>query len=183
MGQKYAAYDAQGAITAFYDSADSPPPSGINAIEITDAQWQACISTAGYAVANGALVAPTTLTAAQLLADAQVAQIAALSADCSSSIMAGFSSGALGATHNYPSTLQDQTNQATVAASSSGGLLWCESGTTWALTAHTQAQAQQVVADFATYLNQCQAELVTITAQVNAATTVAAAQAIVWPAS
>jgi hypothetical protein len=39
MGQKYAAYSAQGAIIAFYDSVDSPVPSGVNTIEITDDDW------------------------------------------------------------------------------------------------------------------------------------------------
>lgn len=50
MGHKFAAYNAQGAITAYYDSVDSPVPSGVNAIEITDAQWQAAISTQGYPI-------------------------------------------------------------------------------------------------------------------------------------
>jgi hypothetical protein len=70
MGQKYAAYNAQGAITGFYDGAISPVPDGVNAIEITDAQWQTCLSNPGYTVADGALVAPTPPappTTAQLL--------------------------------------------------------------------------------------------------------------------
>ncbi|MBL4776776.1 MULTISPECIES: hypothetical protein [Ralstonia] len=68
MGHKFAAYNAQGAITAYYDSVDSPVPSGVNAIEITDAQWQAAISTQGYTVSNGSLVAPISPTAAQIAA-------------------------------------------------------------------------------------------------------------------
>ncbi|KWD09751.1 phage tail protein [Burkholderia ubonensis] len=43
MGQKYAAYDAQGNITAFYDSADSPAPSGANVVGISDDEWRALI--------------------------------------------------------------------------------------------------------------------------------------------
>ncbi|PAJ77731.1 phage tail assembly chaperone [Burkholderia ubonensis] len=40
MGQKYAAFDAQGNITAFYDSVDSPAPDGVaNVVEISAAQW------------------------------------------------------------------------------------------------------------------------------------------------
>jgi len=70
MGQKFAAYDAQGNITSFYDSEDSPVPAGVNAIGITDSQWQACLSTPGYKVVSGALVAPT---AAQLAAQAAAA--------------------------------------------------------------------------------------------------------------
>jgi hypothetical protein len=72
MGQKLAAVDSSGNITAFYDTTDSPAPSGSTTIELTDAQWQACISTPGYTVKNGALMAPTPLTAAQQLASAQV---------------------------------------------------------------------------------------------------------------
>jgi len=68
MGQKYAAYSAQGAITAYYDSVDSPLPTGLTAIEITDAQWQTCISQQGWTVANGALVAPVPATTAQIAA-------------------------------------------------------------------------------------------------------------------
>lgn len=59
MGQKFAAYDGRGNITAFYDSVDSPVPPGVNAIEISDAEWQACITVPGYTVSNGQLTAPT----------------------------------------------------------------------------------------------------------------------------
>jgi hypothetical protein len=179
MGQKYAAYNAQGAITGFYDSVDSPVPPGVNAIAITNAQWLAAIG-GGYTVVSGALVAPATPSAAQLLAQAQAAQIAALSATCQGAIVAGFSSSALGSAYAYPSTLQDQMNQNTVAGGSMGGSLWCEMGGAWAMKAHTQAQAQAVVANFAAWLNACQQQLVSLTAQVNGAATVAAAQAISW---
>lgn len=67
MGQKYAAYNAQGAITAFYDSVDSPAPEGVSVIEITDAQWQAAIG-GGYTVQGGALVEPTPPTTAEIKA-------------------------------------------------------------------------------------------------------------------
>lgn len=72
MGQKFAAYDAQGAITAYYDSIDSPAPEGIETIEITDEQWQTCIATQGWTIVSGALVAPTPPTAAQLAAQALI---------------------------------------------------------------------------------------------------------------
>jgi hypothetical protein len=58
MAQKFAAYDAQGVITAFYDSVDSPVPDGVTAIEITYTQWQTCLGNPGWTVANGVLVAP-----------------------------------------------------------------------------------------------------------------------------
>lgn len=71
MGQKLAAFDATGNITAFYDSVDSPAPEGAATIEITDDEWLACISTPGYTIAGGELVPPVVLSAAQQLADLQ----------------------------------------------------------------------------------------------------------------
>jgi nitrogen fixation protein len=68
MGQKYAAYNTSGAITGFYDSEDSPAPTGITMLAITDAQWQACIATPGYTVADDALTPPLPPTAAQIQA-------------------------------------------------------------------------------------------------------------------
>lgn len=76
MGQKYAAYNASGQITGFYDSVDSPVPSGVDAIKITEAQWQECLSAQGWTVVNDTLTAPPALTAAEILAQAQSAQIA-----------------------------------------------------------------------------------------------------------
>lgn len=82
MGQKYAAYNAQGTINAFYDSVDSPvPASTTDVLEITDEEWLTCISTPGWTVANGELVAPTPPTAAELLAAAQDAQWTAIKAE------------------------------------------------------------------------------------------------------
>ena len=79
MGKKFAAFNAQGNITAYYDDVDSPVPASVtNVIEITDAQWQACLSTPGYTVQNGILVAPTLPTTAQIAAQ-QAAQAVASS--------------------------------------------------------------------------------------------------------
>ncbi|MET3232057.1 UNVERIFIED_ORG: hypothetical protein ABIC54_004260 [Burkholderia sp. 1263] len=47
MGQKFAAYDAQGAITGFYDSVDSPVPDAVTAVEITAELWQELINGQG----------------------------------------------------------------------------------------------------------------------------------------
>ena len=74
MGQKYASYNTSGEISGFYDSVDSPVPSGVPAIGITQEQWQACLSQPGWTVQNGELVAPPAPTAAQILAQAQSAQ-------------------------------------------------------------------------------------------------------------
>jgi hypothetical protein len=39
MGQKLAAFDERGNITAFYDSAVSPAPQGVSVVEIDDTVW------------------------------------------------------------------------------------------------------------------------------------------------
>ncbi|OJA63819.1 phage tail protein [Burkholderia ubonensis] len=44
MNQKFAAFDAQGNITAFYDSVDSPAPSGVNVVDISDDEWRALVN-------------------------------------------------------------------------------------------------------------------------------------------
>lgn len=181
MGQKYAEYDSTGAIRAFYDSVDSPAPESVTSVvEISDAQWQLCLSNPGYTVVSGALVAPAAPTTSELLAAAQSAKTSALSVACQAAITAGFTSSALGSVYTYPSTLKDQANQNTAANGSGGGLLWCESGSTWALVAHTATQAQGVVTSFAAWLNSCQSQLVALISSVNAATTVAQVQAIAW---
>ncbi|MCA8198882.1 phage tail assembly chaperone [Burkholderia vietnamiensis] len=43
MGQKFAAFDTQGKITAFYDSVDSPPPAAAKVVEICDDEWRTAI--------------------------------------------------------------------------------------------------------------------------------------------
>lgn len=184
MGQKSAAYNDQGAIVGCYDDDICPVPSGINAIEITDEQFEAVKQSQygwqGWTVANGALVEPVEPTATDLLVQAQAVQNAVLQQGCATAIVSGFASKALGSVYQYPSTLTDQQNQSTVANSESGGMLWCSNGATWGLVTHTQAQAQEVVASFAAWLNACQQQLVTLTDQVKASATPDAVQAIVW---
>ena len=73
MGQKSASYNSSGAVVAYYDSVDSPPPSTATVIDITDSQWQSAISCQyPVSVVNGSLVIPTEPT----LAQAQAAQSA-----------------------------------------------------------------------------------------------------------
>lgn len=77
MGQKLAAFDAQGSIVAYYDTIDSPAPTTADTIEITDDQWRTCLATPGYTVQGGALVPPSPPTAAQLLAVSRAPLMAA----------------------------------------------------------------------------------------------------------
>ncbi|WP_261513125.1 DUF4376 domain-containing protein [Burkholderia multivorans] len=188
MGQKLAAYDAQGNITAFYDTVDSPAPADVSVIEITDAQWMTCHATPGYTVANGALVEPKPPSAAQQLASAQAVQIAVVNAACQAVIVAGFTSSALGDAHTYPSTDTDQRNLLSAATASQGQssswttALWCASGSllAWAFTSHTAAQVQQVSADFLAFRIAAQQKYADLATKINAATSVSDVQAITW---
>lgn len=115
------------------------------------------------------------------LSAVRTAQIATLSAACQAAITSGFTSTALGSSYTYPSAATDQANLVQVATNSAGGFLWCKSSAgVWAYVVHTQAQAQQVLAAFIAWRSAQQQELVTLTAEVNAATTEAAIEAITW---
>lgn len=189
MGQKFAAYDATGAILAFYDSVDSPPPGGVTVLEIADSEWQTCISTPGYTVRAGALVAPAPPTASELLTQAQATQIATLDAACKTAIYSGFVSSALGAAHKYPALDTDQQNlSASVLASLMPGIgsgwttpFWCcDSAGSWAYVEHSAAQIQQVGQDGKAAILTAIAKKVQLAAQVSTAATIDAVRAVVW---
>ena len=124
------------------------------------------------------------LTAAEMaagLAQAQAAQIGALRSNCDTEIVQGFTSSALGSAYTYPSAGTDQANLQQTAMAASGGLLMCEdSKGDWVLVAHTQAQGQQVLADFVAFRDKQRQALATLTGDVNSAGAVAAVQAVVW---
>ncbi len=126
------------------------------------------------------------------LADAQASQSQTLDSQCATAIVSGFTSSALGAAHTYPSQMTDQQNlTACVVASMYPGLaanwsieFWCADSTgTWAWTAHTAAQIQQVGLDGKTQVMAYQTQNATLQAQVLAATTVDDVAKIVWPAT
>ena len=186
--KKFAAYDSQGHITAYYDSVDSPvPPSVTNVIEITQDEWLACINQPGYTVVNGALVAPLPPTNEELLAQANALQTTKASTACASALTAGFSSSALGTAHTYPSQGDDQRNlqsavSAAIAAPSNWTTpIWCaNSSGAWSFTAHTAAQVQQVNTDWLAHRVAMQQKYADLIARINAATSIAEVQAIDW---
>lgn len=128
-------------------------------------------------------------TAAQLLAVAQAAQISTLSAACQATIVSGFSSSALGVAHTYPAQMSDQQNlSASVLASLLPNLpagwttpFWCADGSgVWSYANHTAAQIQQVGRDAKAAIVAAIQKKAGLVAQVNAATSAAAVQAIGW---
>jgi hypothetical protein len=189
MGQKLFAYKSDGSNAGFYDTVDSPPPSGVMTIQITDEEWQACLATPGYTIDDGALVAPPVPTAAQVLEAAKSMQVAVLRGACAAAITAGYSSNTLGAQHVYPSMIDDQNNQSQAyVASLATGLaadwstpLWCENGSgEWAMVAHTAAQLLQLQSDWLAFRTAQQQQYATLMADVNAASAQDAIADIVW---
>lgn len=190
MGQKQAAYDSTGAIIAFYDTCDSPAPQGAAVIDITNEEWQFCLENEGArCVKDGALADTPKPSDAELLAHAQVDKVAELASACKAAIYAGFSSSALGATFSYPAKDTDQQNLASsVLASLMPGIesdwstpFWCANASgEWAFRAHTVAQIQKVGQDGKAAILTAMARNAALAAQVQAAESVDAVNAIAW---
>lgn len=188
MGQKYAAYDSTGTIIAFYDSVDSPVPASVtNVIELTDAQWQTCINEQGqWYVSDGALAAVPALSAAELLAAAQVAQTTVLNAAYEAAIEAPVSfTTAAGTTavFNQNAVAKSNLQNAMLASEKSGTWsinLWL-SAVGVAITPFTYADLQGLAEAMEAVDAPDYQQLLQLLAEVNAATTVEAVQAVVWP--
>ena len=125
----------------------------------------------------------------QTVTDAQSQQMARLSGICRSAIVGGFTSAALGAPQTYPSTQTDQSNiLGSVTASLIPGLaadwetpFWCADGAgVWGMVNHNAAQIQQVGSDGKAWIVLCQQKLATLSAQVMAADSIEAVQAVTW---
>lgn len=162
-------------------------PAASDLLQLTDAEWVSRMGTP-Y-VQNGALVEAPAPTPSHLLAQAQIAQIALLSAACATQIYAGFTSSGLGTTHTYPAKDKDQTNLTASYAASFDPTnaanwttpFWCQdSAGNWALVPHTAAQIQQVGRDGKAAILDAITRNDQLVAQVMAATTVAAVQSTVW---
>ncbi|CAJ0704794.1 hypothetical protein LMG19089_03683 [Ralstonia edaphis] len=123
------------------------------------------------------------------LEQAKAEQTDVVSSACQTTILAGFSSSALGSAHTYPAQLVDQQNlSASVLASVMPGLssgwttpFWCaDSNGNWSYADHTAAQIQRVGQDGKAAILAAIEKKVGLVAQINAATSVSAVQAITW---
>lgn len=155
MSQKYAAYDKNGAIIGFYaDDLHGVDQIPAQSIQITDAEWQACLAKPGYTVdvKNGVLMEPAAPALPDQLAAVKAAKSAELAGACQAEIYAGFDSAALGEVHHYPAGQTDQLNlNACVTQSYFPGNsadwtigFWCaDAAGVWEKRPHTAQQIQQ----------------------------------------
>lgn len=138
MGQKLAAYNTSGAITAFYDTVDSPAPAGVTTIDITDTQWQTCLSNSGYTVVSGVLTPPSPPTPAQLAATAQAIQVSTLQVAYNAAVQANVSYTSKGnITETYQANPQSVQNlQNTILGFQAAGVV--PTGFYWVAADNTQ---------------------------------------------
>lgn len=128
-------------------------------------------------------VDPSSLISLSLAQDLQCQRV---SAACAASLMAGFESSALGQVHTYGSSDSDQRNvlSAALASQEQAGswtaLLWCASNGAWTFAAHTASQVMQVNDDWLAFRQALQKKCADLIAQIKAAKTVGAVQALNW---
>lgn len=187
MGQKYASYNSQGIVNGFYDSIDSPPPSTATVIPITDAEWQSALSSPYQPVTmvNGVLTIPIGPT----LDQAKASQIALLQASYQNAINAPVTfTNASGVTSTYPSgdtvlvTGQKAKNLLAeiISAGSAAWTLGKWLDTNNVAQTFTFADLQGLAGAMEAAITLDYTDLVSKIAEVNAATTVSAVQAVTW---
>jgi hypothetical protein len=188
MAQYYVVYDAAGAIVTRYDSDINSdlianPPTGLFLLEVPDQATMLQTCEPGWSVVNGVLTAPN---AAQLLAQAQQAQLTTLTAAYQSAIAQPVSYTSKGGiTKMYQADPQSLSNlQNTLlglqaAGATPSGFYWVAADNTQVSFAYADLQglaAAMLAQGWAAFQ-----QLQTLKAHVNAATTVSAVQAVVWP--
>jgi hypothetical protein len=176
----YVLADASGSITGNGYTPDGTIPPG--AIGCTQAQAQ---NAQAWQVSNGTLVSVPAPTAAQLLAQAQQAQIATLTAAYQAAIAQPVSyTSKGGVTKTYQadpqslSNLQNSLLGFQAAGATPNGFYWVASDNTQ--VPFTYADLQGLAAAMLAQGWAAFQQLQTLKAHVNAATTVSAVQAVVW---
>lgn len=124
-----------------------------------------------------------------LVQQARVVQLALIATASAAAQTSGFTSAALGSAYSYPSSAADQTNLTAVVTGSMipgqpGGttyLFWCKSAAgVENFVAHTAAQIQQVGLDGLAAIMAQKSKQLTLSGQIQAATTIAGVQSIAW---
>ena len=184
MGQKFASYDTTGKVIGFYDSVDSPVPSGVATIPITDTEWQAALSSPyqPVTVVNGVLTIPSGPT----LAQAKTSQIALLQSAFQKAEQAPVSiTLASGVTTSFGMTPHDWTKIVGLYSKyvakgdpiPSGYQIPDVNG---ALQSVTVTDIENLFDAGETQMTGAIAKLASLVGQVEAATKVSDVQAIVW---
>lgn len=180
---KYAAYNTTALqptpVAAWYDGdrvnhIDFTTPGFI---EITEDQW-ATRNDKVWCVLGSSLVEYIALSAD--INAVRATQSRVLSFACQQQIVSGFSSSALDAENTYASALLDQQNLIQAAQNANGGLLIVNTKNVCQLIRHTQAEAQQVLADFIIFKDNNRSKLSTYISKIDAATSINNIQSIVW---
>jgi len=149
------------------------------------------LNTANLTVKDGAVVTVVPAVPAITLATAQATQSTLIKKEYATQISNGFPSSALGVSHLYPSTAEDQFNlTACIVASMIPAqaadwttVFWCGDSATppvWNYLPHTAAQIHQVGIDSMAYIMAAKMRQATRLGQIQAATTVDAVTAILW---
>lgn len=116
-------------------------------------------------------------------------QLSLITAASQTAQTTGFVSSALGSPYTYPSSPSDQANLTAVITGSmipaqpSGAtyLFWCKNSAGFEnFVSHTAAQIQQVGLDALAAIMAGKSKQLTLSAEIQAATTIAGVQAIVW---
>ncbi|QII37523.1 hypothetical protein G3M83_07340 [Rouxiella badensis] len=149
-----------------------------NGVAVSDDDWTSIGP--GYKCIDGKIIEPAIASGQEQLDAAKAEKISNLSAKCQAFLYNGFTSAAIGEIRNYPSTVKDQQNLASVAATGASASLWCENNSVWLLTEHTSQQISQVNADWVLYLNAAQRKLMGLVTKVNNMTTIDSVKAIDW---
>ena len=122
----------------------------------------------------------------EILAEAQSIKTSEINTACGLEITSGFESDALGDSHKYESTRDDQTNLMGLKVAGCDALLKCGTPTEddnvyiWKLKEHTALQLAKVFKDGVDYKKQLLDKAMTLKADVARAETVDAATAINW---
>lgn len=110
-----------------------------------------------------------------------------MASECKRAIEAGHPSLVLGASHTYPTTKQDQGNldalvlKARIHGTTQIYKFWCaDPNGVWARRAHTAQQITDLGTEIANHVIAQQDRYETTLAEINAATTVTAVEAVVW---
>ena len=123
------------------------------------------------------------------LEEEKALRIELLNISCSTEIVSGFTSSALGAVHTYPSTVIDQNNMAVNVLSSlypslpeewTTPQLCADSNGVWQYRMHMAAQIQQVGSDGKSTILALLIKKAGLQGQVMAAGTINEIQSIVW---